>query len=180
MTSHRTILMTLISLTTISFAMPSAVLAGPLLGGYGGPGEGNQAILGSALIGGGGGSGGASGGSGSNGSAGSAGSSASAAAGAGGAGNGEAVSVGSNGRGSKAGRAGGPATGQTSGSLGGSGKASDGAARAYPALSRDAGSGALGSSADDLLYLLLALVVLLATGVVTKRLVQAPTRPEGL
>jgi hypothetical protein len=170
MTSHRTILMTLISLTTISFAMPSAVLAGPLLGGYGGPGEGNQAILGSALIGGGGGSGGASGGSGSNGSA----------AGAGGAGNGEAVSVGSNGRGSKAGRAGGPATGQTSGSLGGSGKASDGAARAYPALSRDAGSGALGSSADDLLYLLLALVVLLATGVVTKRLVQAPTRPEGL
>jgi hypothetical protein len=30
------------------------------------------------------------------------------------------------------------------------------------------------------LYLLLVLVVLVATGVVTKRLVQAPTRPEGL
>ena len=51
MTSHRTILMTLISLTVMSFATPSSVLAGPLLSGYGGPGEGNQAILGSALIG---------------------------------------------------------------------------------------------------------------------------------
>jgi len=38
--------MTLISLTVMSFATPSSALAGPLLSGYGGPGAGNQAILG--------------------------------------------------------------------------------------------------------------------------------------
>jgi hypothetical protein len=35
----------------LALAAPSAVAAGPLLSGYGGPGQGDQAILGSTLIG---------------------------------------------------------------------------------------------------------------------------------
>lgn len=57
MTSHRTISLKpaiLVVVLTI-LAAPSSALANSLLGGYGGPGEGNQAILGSALVGGAGG-----------------------------------------------------------------------------------------------------------------------------
>ena len=51
MTSHRTTLLKLVLLAIISAVMPSsASAASPLLGGYGGPGQGNQAILGSALL----------------------------------------------------------------------------------------------------------------------------------
>src|SRR5438309_8805588 len=45
-------------------AVPATAHAGPLLSGYGGPGQGNQAILGSALVGGSSGGGGTSGGGG--------------------------------------------------------------------------------------------------------------------
>lgn len=48
-----------------AYAPPAALSAGPLLSGYGGPGAGTQAILGSTLIGGGGSQGGGSQGSGS-------------------------------------------------------------------------------------------------------------------
>src|SRR5450755_4896336 len=50
MTSHRTISLILTLLAGLMTVAPSSVFAGPLLGGYGGPGAGNQAILGSALL----------------------------------------------------------------------------------------------------------------------------------
>jgi hypothetical protein len=64
MTRRHTIVSTLALMAILSIAMPGAALAGSLLSGYGGPGEGSQAILGSSLLNaprGGGGSGAASG-----------------------------------------------------------------------------------------------------------------------
>jgi hypothetical protein len=189
MTSHRTIFSTLTLLAVFMTATTSAA-ASPLLGGYGGPGEGNQAILGSSLVGGAGGSGGSSGGSsGSNGAAGSTGSSPSAAGGGGAsAGVSEASSTGPSGRGSTSSEGGGHAAGRASGSRSGSAETSGGAARTYPPpVSRDdvsqsapTGSQALGLSAADLGYALLVLGVLIAAGAVTRRLARTPTGPEGL
>jgi hypothetical protein len=161
--------LTSLTIAVMFVVMPSSVLAGPLLGGYGGPGEGSQAILGSALLGGGG--SGSSGG----GSAGSTGPSLSVAAGAGaqaGKGQGNAT--------------GGRSAGETSGARSGSGtKASRGAAKAYPvssgrAASQPASSAAdtLGLSGADLAYICLTLCALLFTGVLTKRLARA-AGPQG-
>lgn len=197
MTSHRTISLkpAIIIVISMILAAPSSALAGSLLSGYGGPGEGNQAILGSALVGGAGGGGGSSGGSSSSdsgGSAGSTGSSAVPATGAGAASGGrEAESAGSSRGGASAsgGEKGGDgqASGRASGSRNRSGKTSGGGARAYPVLPRDdvsqtasGGSQALGLSAADLVYVLLALGVLGATGVTTRRLAQASTRSGGV
>jgi hypothetical protein len=190
MTSHRTISLTTALLAALMAVAPSCASANSLLSGYGGPGAGNQAILGSALIGGGGaaGGGGSSGSSGS-GSRGSTGSSAGSTAGAGAAGAGEAGSTGSSGQGSEAGAGEGGSAGKgSSGAAGlrrGHGNASGGGAHAYPVTPLDdvskqtsAGSGALGFSAADFGYLLLVLAVLGATGVVTRRLARAPT-PTG-
>jgi len=170
MTSHRTILMTLVSLMVMSFATPSSALAGPLLGGYGGPGEGNQAILGSALLGGGGGNGSSGSSGGSSGSTGS---------------SPEGVS----GTGLQAGRS------QSNASASGASahgevsrpghRASGGAARTY-AISSDRAdlqptSGAtetLGLSGTDLGYVLLVLCALVLTGMLTRRLAQ-PAGPQG-
>jgi hypothetical protein len=186
MKSHRTISLTTALLAALVAVAPACASANSLLSGYGGPGAGNQAILGSALIGGGGsaGGGGSSGSSGS-GSAGSTRSSSGSEA----AGEGEAASAGSSGGGSEAGAgekgAPGKAAGGAAGSRGGHGKASGGAARAYPVRPLDdaskaasAGSGTLGFSAADFGYLLLVVAVLGATGVVTRRLARAPT-PAG-
>jgi hypothetical protein len=190
MTSHRTISLTTALLAALVAVAPSCASANSMLSGYGGPGAGNQAILGSALIGGGGsaGGGGSSGSSGS-GSTGSTGSSAGSAAGAGAAGGGEAGSTGSSGQGSEAGAgeggAGGKGSSGAAGPRSGHGKASGGAAHAYPVRPLDdvskqtsAGSGALGFSAADFGYLFLVLAVLGATGIVTRRLARAPT-PAG-
>jgi hypothetical protein len=169
MTSHRTILMTLISLLAVSVAMTSSALAGPLLGGYGGPGEGNQAILGSTLVGNSGRGGGSSGGA----TGGSPGSSPSGLAGSGGqSGHSNGAPTGSSGRGSSGGR-----RGQTSG----------GVARAYPVLSRQSalqpasGGSAekLGVSGEDVAYIFLALGGLAFTGALTRWLART-SRPEGL
>jgi hypothetical protein len=184
MKSHRTISLTTALLAALVAVAPASASANSLLSGYGGPGAGNQAILGSALIGGGGaaGGGGSSGSSGS-GSPGSTGSSAGSEA----AGGGETASAGSSGQGARgAGAAGdgtaGRAAGGAAGSRSGHGKASGGAARAYPVRPLDdaskaasAGSGTLGFSAADFGYLLLVVAVLGATGVVTRRLARAPT-----
>jgi hypothetical protein len=195
MASYRRISSTLTLLAVSMAAMTAAAAAGPLLGGYGGPGEGNQAILGSALVGGAGGGGGSSssGSSGSGGSAGSTGSLPSPATGAGtSAGNGEAESSGSGQRGSTAGGgtkgSGGQAAGRTSGSRGRRGKASAGAPGKDLVSPRDdasqttasGGAQALGLSASDLGYVLLALGVLAATGLITRRLARTPTAPAGL
>jgi hypothetical protein len=58
MTSNRTISLALLVIAAILSATPADASANSLLSGYGGPGQGSQAILGSALLGGGGSSGG--------------------------------------------------------------------------------------------------------------------------
>jgi len=181
MTSDRAILSTLISLTLALVAVPAPALAGPLLGGYGGPGEGNQAILGSALLGGGGGNGSSGASSGSTGSLSSAGSGASA-----GQSQGNAASTGPSGNGPAAGAGGGRSAGGVSDSRGGDGNTSGGAIGAYPALSpgvvsqpTSGASDTLGLSDADLAYVLLALFALVFTGVLTRRLARA-TGPQGM
>jgi hypothetical protein len=180
MTSHRTISLTLTLLAALLTVAPSSAFAGPLLSGYGGPGEGNQAILGSTLIGGAGGGGGSSGGS-----SGSDGSPSSAVVGAGAQlGQGDGALSGSHGHGSKTHGAGTRTTGGGAGSRSGGREASGGAAHTYQvgSTSQAAAGGpeALGLSGVYLLYVLLALGVLVVTGVLTRRLARAPARPEGL
>jgi len=177
MTNHRTILMTLILLTVMSFATPSSVLAGPLLSGYGGPGEGNQAILGSALLGGGGSSGGSSGSTGS-----SSGTAAETAGGQSGREQSNGSANASSGHSSTAGgRSKGSARGGAASSRDNTTESSGGAARAYPvSSSRPTPEAAetLGLSGADLAYVLLVLCALVFTGVLTRRLSQ-PAGPEG-
>jgi hypothetical protein len=191
MTSHRNIPLTLTLLAVFVAFAPSSALADSLLSGYGGPGEGNQAILGSALVGGAGGGGSSNGSSGSSGgstgSTGSTGSSSKDLSGgvtSGGAG--EAVSTGASGRGASSG-ADGRAVGRGTSSRSTHGQASGGAPRAYTTPSRDdasqtasVGSQALGLSAADLAYVLLALGALGVTGLLTRRLAHAPVGGEGL
>jgi hypothetical protein len=164
MTSHRTILSILTSLMAMSTAMPSSVLAGPLLGGYGGPGEGNQAILGSALL------NGPRGGPGA-GSPGASGSTASSSA--------DSTSIGAPGGGARVVSRGSEASvspGHGKQAAGTIGQASDKPSGPYSiserrgtASSAVADSGTLGLSGADLLYALLALCVLAFTAVFTRR-----------
>ncbi len=192
MTSHRTTPLTLTLLVVLVIYAPSSALANSLLSGYGGPGEGNQAILGSALV---GGAGGAGGGGSSNGSSGSSGGSTGSTGSSSGAGTGGGASAGvsgassagsSDGR-STVGGASRSAAGQASHSRAGGAKASGATARAYSLSSRDdasqsasGGWGSLALSAADLGYVLLAFGALGVTAVLTRRLAQAPSRPEGL
>jgi hypothetical protein len=188
MKSHRKISLTTALVAALVAVLPVSASANSLLSGYGGPGAGNQAILGSTLIGAGGSAGG-----GSASSSGSAGSSeptgSSGSAGSEAASGGEAASDSAGGQGPEgdvkggaAGEGGGAkATGAAGGSRGRHGKTSAGAARAYPVRPLDdaskpssAGSGALSLSAADFGYLLLVLAALGATGVVTSRLARAP------
>jgi hypothetical protein len=152
----------------LALVAPLAAHAGPLLSGYGGPGQGNQAILGSTLIGGSGGSGG-SGGGGAETSVSAAGSTASSAG----------VSAAHTATG--AARANASGGSPRSGSRGGSGAGSASARSAAPlggALSERSyhgpesagGSSALGLSAPDVIYIVLAAVALAFTGVLTRRL----------
>jgi hypothetical protein len=132
-------------------ALPLTAHAGPLLSGYGGPGQGNQAILGSALLGGssggGGTSGGGGGGSGSRGPASSAVHSRSNAPGA-------------------------PASPRQTGVLAGERGASS-----YPAVEPTASrSGTtFGLSGADLAYILLAAAALTVTGALTRRIARTRT-----
>jgi hypothetical protein len=185
MTSHRTIFLTLTLLAALVAVAPSSAFAGPLLSGYGGPGEGNQAILGSTLIGGAGGGSGSSGGS-----SGSDGSSSGGVAGAvtrSGQSNG-ALS-GSHGHGSKTDGTGTRTSGRGGGTRGAGRVASAGAAHTYQASpggssstsqAAPGGLDALGLSGADLLYVLLAFGALGVTGVLTRRLTRMSSRPEGL
>ncbi len=163
MTSHRRIFLTGAIAASLLMGMPTLAAASSLLSGYGGPGQGSQAILGSTLV---GGSGGGGGGSGSVGGGPEAGYSAAGV-----------TSAGGNGTHSGAG---GESSSQPSGGASVSyGKASDGVVRAYPAalverayVARAGGSRTLGLSGDDLLYVLLALAALIYTGVLTRQLAQ--------
>jgi hypothetical protein len=157
-----------LSLVVMVGALPATALANPLLSGYGGPGQGSQAILGSALVngprGGGGGAGGANG-------------SSSASPGSGAGANGAVAAPRGSGRsnGSAAGDRS-PASRRAATGAGGNGKdgqASVGALGMYPVSERDGAGrspGALGFSADDLLYMIFALGALAFAGVFTRRL----------
>ncbi|HEX4436036.1 MAG TPA: hypothetical protein VH061_04500 [Solirubrobacteraceae bacterium] len=136
-----------------------------LLSGYGGPGEGNQAIIGSTLIGGGG-----KGGSGS----GTGGSSQVLA----GSNSIEASAPSASGSGSPHAK-GGSRTRKGSGSSGG--HASGAGLPAYTpsaATTHDDGGSTLGLTGGDLLYVVLALGVLALTAVLTMRLTRGPGGPS--
>jgi hypothetical protein len=142
-------------------SLPAAAAADSLLSGYGGPGEGNQAILGSALLNGpsNGDGGGTAGGA-------SAGASASNVAAASGP---LAETRPQGARGARASKPAASGTRVTRGS------------HAYPvsaglarAVSGD--SGTLGLSGEDVLYLVLAVAALTLTGAVTKQLVRGGDR----
>lgn len=190
MTSHRKIFPTLTILAVLAAAAPSFAGANSLLSGYGAPGEGNQAILGSALVGGGGGGGSSSGGPSGGGSR----TSLSGTAGDGAQGSqSNSVSTTSGGEGARTGAGGGRAAGKGASSLprhGGGGtskrEASKSAAHAYPNLSRDSAlpsssvaTETLGLSGEYLACIILALGALVFTGVATRRLTRTSHPPEG-
>ncbi|HTA33785.1 MAG TPA: hypothetical protein VK721_10210 [Solirubrobacteraceae bacterium] len=173
MRGHRLTITAIVALLTMPALVPAAALAGPLLSGYGGPGQGNQAILGSGLVGGrGGGSGGhgsspsAAGGVGREGSVGS------AAAGAGTGGTNGANSSG--GTATTKGRH--PqAAGSTPAAVRSRpGERPPGLAGAAATSAAAGGGGAFGLSGADVLYILLALGALVATGALTRVLARQP------
>ncbi len=177
MSAHRTVIFIGALLAALVAALPSSALASSLLSGYGGPGQGNQAILGSALVNGprgGGGSGGSSGGSSTGpseaatessqtgtdeGSASSAGGPSAGGAGSAGGHHGHAggASVTKQGTHTKSVPAGDSSASATL------------SASFYPAAERTpAGEGgALGLSGSDLVYIILGFAVLVCLGVLT-------------
>lgn len=181
------IVMVLVSLGLASAAASPVAFAGsPLLSGYGGPGAGEQAVIGATLIGGaGGGSGGGSGSGSSSGSGGSGSTSTDGGSGSTGSGTTSAVTGGSSaGKSSGGGAAGKGATSATRGNRGGSrttgstsvsDEASMGVqtrAFVYPIGLRSAstGSSAMGISGSDLLLFLAVIASLALVAVATLRL----------
>lgn len=160
MKNHRNFAPIIVLLAALAAAAPAVAQANPLLSGYGGPGVGNQAILGSALLNGGGSAGGGSGPAGQ------------------GSGPASAPTIAANEP------AGGRVAGRTprgAAAPGGGANVSGVASSAYPASERGApapASGTLGLSGQDILFILLALLVLAFTGVLTRRLI-ADARGEG-
>jgi hypothetical protein len=163
MKPHRTIIPIVGLLMALSAAGPAAAPANPLLSGYGGPGQGSQAILGSALLNG--------PGSGRGGGSGNASSSTPAASGSQTTGANPAPAATTQGR--RASSGGSPRAGTEGGERGAVGQSSPSVSVAYPASERGAAalqSGALGLSGEDLLFIILALFALAFTGGLTRRL----------
>ena len=168
----------LITFALLCVSAAPAAASSTLLSGYGGPGQGNQAIIGSALVGGGhsGGSGrGGSGGAGGAGSAGGSGSSSSAS--------GLSPSSIALAPATGAARTGSGAPSRRSASAGKPASprkptAKTGPAPAHPlaapVASRSAGSGALGLSGADVGYIVLASGLLALTALLTVRLSRRP------
>ena len=154
---HRLITTAVLTALALCVALPGeAGASSTLLSGYGGPGEGNQAIIGATLIGGSGGQGSSGGGSESGG----------ASTGA----RSEGANAPSSGSSSRSTRSGGRAR-----ATGRAGQASGSSPRSYTpataaASSRAAGSSALGLSGTDGLYMILAFGALALTAVITGRL----------
>jgi hypothetical protein len=150
-------------------AVPAAAAGGPLLSGYGGPGEGNQAILGSTLLGGAGSGEGGSAGQGGL-SGGAEGIAAALASGSSAAGGSSRNAGGADGHGGRGASSGGRSAGDGSGGGGG------GSGPAHPVVSlTDTGdSQTLGLSSGDVLYIFVALGALAATGALTGRLARHP------
>lgn len=168
---------------------PPTLAAGPELSGYGGPGAGEQTILGSTLLGGQGGSGGSSGSSGSGGATGATeagspaggGSTSSTSPASGGSGgttaNGSRVAPGGStgGTGSASGAfANAHGTAHTAAKSRSRGRAAAVGAYVYPSSLRTASadSSALAISGGDVLALIATIVALAALSVVTRRLVR--------
>jgi hypothetical protein len=199
MKRHRSSFMLLtLSLTVALCALPGSALAGPLLSGYGGPGGGTQALLGSTLVNGSGPSGGSSGGSGSarGGSASGAGApaqggfggSTASGGGAGSLGGSTSSPGGARGNGSSASGPGGAGAAAKSSGNGGSAKRADGASgtsaggsAAYTstegprpvagtAAARDAQAAPLDFTGTDALLLVFVLGVLTITMLLTRGL----------
>jgi hypothetical protein len=178
MTTHQRITSILLFAALVAAAVPGTAAANSLLSGYGGPGEGNQAILGSALV---------NAPKGSGGSGGSGGAVVSQTSGtqSSGAQSGETApqstrkSSGSS-KGS-AGRRGGGAR-ATKTAHGTASQAAQGDSVIYPAASRESttgGSRALGLSGADFVYIILALGVLALTGFLTVRLTRTAATTRG-
>lgn len=165
----------------VSLAAPIAAQAGPLLSGYGGPGEGSQAIVGATLVNGSSGGGGNAGGTASSDPGAAAAfrqsespngagrtSPGRAVTGAGGAGQAATSRSGASKGTSSGGRAGG-----ASGTVGASRAASrpGGPSHASQSVATPVGaSETLGLTGSDLLYVLLVLGLLVLVGVLTGRL----------
>jgi hypothetical protein len=153
-------------LAALMGAVPAGATASSLLSGYGGPGQGSQAILGSALL-----NGPSNGGGGGGGSAGSGGAPGTAT---------PAVSSSPIPRGAAT------KNGPQAPARHGTGRhpAPAAGSPAYPvagglARSVAGGSGALGLSGADALYIILALVALALTGAATRQLARGPDGREG-
>jgi hypothetical protein len=153
----------LLALASCCALAPSASASSTLLSGYGGPGEGNQAILGSTVIGGSGGGGGSSTGSGSSAP--------------------QTVSI----------EAAATPAASPRASGGGGGSARHQARHRAPAASRSAGATApakavgaqavsapaLGLSGTDVAYVVLGFLVLMLTAVVTVLLTRGDSSAQG-
>jgi hypothetical protein len=163
MKTNRTITPVVGLCLALCLATPVAAQANPILSGYGGPGQGNQAILGSALLNGPAGGGGGSAGSGSSGENGS---------------STTATSVGSGGRGHRGASKQSSARGQSAtsaSSLERTAQARLDPASAYLAAERGHAvgqSGVLGLGGRDVLYIILVLGALMLAAVFTRRLTQ--------
>jgi hypothetical protein len=154
----------LLAAVALFAATPVAAHAGPLLSGYGGPGQGNQAILGSTLLGGGsgGGSSGAGGGTGQAATATALASGSSAAPTSGASGTGHPTRAGHAAGGLRAHYAA-PGAGALK-------------PVSYPAVEPTAGTaGGLSLSGADISFVVLAAAALAITGALTRRMVR--TRP---
>jgi hypothetical protein len=172
MRRHRSIATAALLAVSCLFAAPvTAQASSTLLSGYGSPGEGNQAIIGSALIGGGGGGG-------STGSSGSGSTTVQAAEGgqAGGtATSGTTPSVSP----SKGSRASGGTTSRSR-HAGPSRPSTAGSPKPAPVqVAVRAADDPLGVTGEDLLYVILALIVLAGTAGATALLVRGPQRSSG-
>jgi hypothetical protein len=149
----------LLALVAFFAAVPVAAQAGPLLSGYGGPGQGNQAILGSTLLGGGSG-GGSSGSGGPNGQAAT-------------APNASALAPGASATTPRGSSPGGRSTRAAHGAAGLGGRYVAPKPVPYPAVERTAGSaGAFSLSAADISFVVLAAAALAMTGALTRRMVR--------
>jgi hypothetical protein len=177
MSTYRRATLAVISATTLVVLAPAAALGNSLLSGYGGPGQGSQAILGSGLINGGGG-----GGSGSSGGSGSGSGSGAAASGA------SSSTAGSSAQSAQSTvttprrRAPSTPSRRASAPSAVSGSSSAGASTIYSASSgggSQAVAGAsdpLGISGADLAYVLVAAGALALLGLVTRQFTQTPEK----
>lgn len=174
MRRHGLIITAIVALLLVSALVPVAALAGPLLSGYGGPGQGNQAILGAGLVGGRGGDGSSGHGT-SPGTAGSAAGEGAAGSGAIAAGSGDASRASSSG-GASAAKGRQPAAASSTGAVAHPrpGQASRAVTRTAATSAAAGGGGTFGLSGADVLYILLALGALVATGALTRVLARQP------